>query len=195
MRAVFATLLFVTACSADIAPGTYLCGPEELCPDGLVCNGVDNICVNSSKQQPFTCADFNEIPGDDAPATAQDIGELPCVSLVRETKGCLPAGDVGDFYTFRVAAGCTSARISASVVYPIAFQSLTMQLGKAGETPTTIDKACPSSRAVPEGDGAACLDAPVTSGTWVLGVIPDGTGTCDGECKYNRYGFAMQISQ
>ena len=26
------------ACTADIAPSTYYCGPEGLCPDGLACN-------------------------------------------------------------------------------------------------------------------------------------------------------------
>ena len=124
MRAAMISILFVAACEPSIAPGTYLCGPEQLCPEGLKCNGgvdpagdgADNLCVSPSKAMPFECgARNNEVPGDDAPATAQSLGDLSCVSLVRETRGCLPAGDVGDFYTFRVVDGCTDVRVRASI--------------------------------------------------------------------------------
>jgi hypothetical protein len=196
MRAAFTFVAasFVAACSPDVAPGTYLCGPEELCPDGLVCNGPDNICVSPSAQQAFDCGKFSDVPGDDAPATAQDLGELTCVSLVREKRGCLPFGDSGDFYTFTVSSNCTNVRVKASVVYPVAFQSLALQVGKQGETPATVDSPCTGFRAPDEADAVSCLDAPVGPGTYTLSVIPDGAGNCDGNCRFNRYGLAVQVT-
>jgi len=134
------------------------------------------------------------VPGDDTPATAQGLGDMACVSLVRETRGCLPLGDIGDFYTFRVVDGCTNVKVQASIVYPVAFQSLTMQLGKAGETPVTLETPCAASRAHDEGEAVACLEAPVAPGSYVLSVIPDGTGQCDNACKFNRYGLAVQVT-
>ena len=193
MRAALALVLFA-ACTPDIAPGAYLCGPDSQCPDDLVCSGTTNICVTSVSAQPFACGDmFDEVPGDDAPASAQSLGELTCISLVREQKGCLPDGDVGDFYEFRVAANCTNARLRASVVYPLAFQHLVLQLGKIGETPMTIDSACPVSR--PDaGDDVSCLDTTVSAGSYIISVVPDGTGDCDGACKHNRYSLGVQVA-
>lgn len=196
MRGASSSLLVAVlgACAPDIAPGAYLCGPERLCPEGLACNGPDGVCVTESRAQPFACGAENaEVPGDDAPATAQDFGEMSCLSLVRERRGCLPDGDVGDFYTITISGSCTSAQLKATIVYPIAFQRLVMQLGKAGETPMTIDSECPP-RGDTSGDIASCLDATVAPGEYVLGVIPDGTGDCDGTCKHNRYGLAVQVT-
>ena len=194
MRALVLSTLFVAACSPDVAPGTYLCGPDSLCPDGLVCNGPDNICVSPSAQQAFECGKFADVPGDDAPATAQDLGALTCVSLVREKRGCLPGGDTGDFYTFTVDAACTNVRVKASVAFPVAFQSLALQLGKLGEMPQTIESPCLGIRGDQEGDAVACLDAPVGPGTYALGVVPSGADNCDGNCRYNRYGLAVQVT-
>jgi hypothetical protein len=194
MRAL-AILLLLAACDPDIAPGAYMCGPEEACPDGLACNRPDNLCVAPTAVKPFACGAANEeIPGDDAPATAQNLGELACISLVRGTRGCLPAGDVGDFYSFRVADGCTNVKVQASVVFPIAFESLALQLAKAGEAPVAITSACAANRATDEGEIVRCLEAPVDPGTYALGVVPDGTGDCDRACAFNRYGFAVQVT-
>jgi hypothetical protein len=203
MRAAFAALLFCAACEPSIASGTYLCGPEELCPEGLKCNrgvvgGTDEahqVCVSPGTAKPFECGDKNsDVPGDDAPATAQSLGDMQCVSLVAQRKGCLPAGDVGDFYTFRVADGCTNTKVQASVVFPLAWQSLVMQIGKLGETPVTVDTPCSGVRPSNEGEAVACLTAPVEPGTYAIGVIPDGTGNCGNECRFNRYGIAVQVT-
>ncbi|HLL24032.1 MAG TPA: hypothetical protein VK427_17990 [Kofleriaceae bacterium] len=194
MRIVFA-LAALAACAPDIAPGTYLCGPEQLCPDGLACNGPDNICVSPAFARPFACGAKNEdVAGDDTPATAQDLGELACISLVREKRSCMPPGDASDYYKFTVAEGCTNVRVQASVVYPIAFERLVLQLARVGEMPQTIDTACGTPRLPSDADARSCLTAPVTPGTYVLGVVPDGTDNCDGACAFNRYGLAVQVS-
>jgi hypothetical protein len=194
MRAVFAMLLFA-ACSPDIAPGTYLCGPEEQCPDDMKCDRATAICVSPNNAEPFSCGDRNvDEPSNETPATAQSIGDLACTSLVAEARSCLPAGDTGDFYTFRVLDGCTTARLRASVVFPLAFQRLVLQLGKQGETPATMDTQCPTNRTADDGNDVSCLDAQVAPGTYVLGVVPDGTGNCDNECRFNRYQVALQVT-
>jgi hypothetical protein len=195
MRAVLAMLLFSAACSPEIADGSYVCGPEELCPDGMRCNRETAVCVAPSNAAPFACGDDNvDVPSNETPATAQSIGDLACVSLVAEARSCLPAGDVGDFYTFRVVDGCTNARLRASVVFPIAFQHLVLQIAKQGESPMTIDSPCPGNRTNDDGEAVSCLDAPVSSGTYVIGVVPDGTGTCNNECRFNRYSLGLQVT-
>lgn len=194
MRAAIA-MLVLAACTPDIAPGTYVCGPEELCPEGLVCDRATTICELPSNAEPFACgADHPDVPGDDAPATAQTLGELACVSLVREVRSCLPEGDGGDFYTFRVADGCTNVRVTASVVYPVAFEGLALQLAREGEAPVTMETPCAAGRSTDAADAVTCLDAPVTPGTYVVGVVPDGTGDCGGQCRFTRYGFAVQVT-
>jgi hypothetical protein len=190
VRAVFATLL-LTACSPEIAPGTYACGPEELCPEGMACDRTTALCEN--RPQEFACGDRNpDVPGDDSPATAQSFGELQCVSLVQERRSCLPLGDAGDFFEFTVAPSCTASHVKARVTFPVAFQHVVLQLGKAGETPMTIETPCTTSD-TDDGSDSSCLDAPVSAGTYVLGVVPDGKGTCDNECRFNRYSVAVQI--
>lgn len=194
MRAAFA-LILLAACSPDIAPGSYKCGPEELCPDGLQCNRETAVCESPINAAPFACGDENvDVPSNETPATAQSIGDLACVSLVAEARSCLPAGDSGDFFTFRIADGCTSARLRASVVFPVAFQRLVLQIGKEGEAPVTIESPCAGNRTIDDGDDVTCLDAPVASGTYVIGVVPDGTGTCDNECRFNRYQLGLQVT-
>jgi hypothetical protein len=196
MRAiVLASVLALAACEPSIASGSYQCGPEQLCPEGFACNGVDGLCVAPGAAKPFVCgAEYGDVAGDDSPATARTLGELACVSFVSESRSCLPMGDTGDFYTFKVADGCTSSEVHASVLYPIAWQHLVLQLGKLGETPVTIESKCPTVRDVDDPLTASCLAAPVQPGTYVLGVIADGTGDCDGTCKFNRYTLGVQLA-
>jgi hypothetical protein len=194
MRAAFA-MLVLAACSPEIVPGSYVCGPEELCPDGTQCNRETAICELPINAKPFACGEDNvDVPSNETPATAQSIGDLACVSLVAEARSCLPAGDSGDFYMFRIADGCPTARLRASVVFSVAFERLVLQVGKQGEEPVTIESQCPGTRTADDGDDVVCLDAAVGSGTYVIGVVPDGTGNCDNECRFNRYQLGLQVT-
>lgn len=196
MRAlVIAALSFVAACEPSIASGSYQCGPEEMCPEGLACNRVDGLCVAPASVKPFACgAQYSDFAGDDTPATARTLGELDCISFVSETRSCLPSGDTGDFYTFKVADGCTAAHVHASVLHPIAWQHLVLQLAKVGEAPVTIESKCPTIREIDDPLTASCLEAPVQPGDYVIGVIADGSGDCAGDCKFNRYTLGVQIT-
>lgn len=194
MRAsILGLVLALAACTPEVAPGVYLCGPEQLCPEGQACNGPDNVCVLDTQARPFACGTFPDQPGDDQPATAQDLGELPCVSVLRENPGCLPAGDTGDFYRFTVADGCTAVAVTSAVTFPIAFQPVELQLAANG-TLMTIDTPCSSSRPIEEGEETRCLEMTLAPGeTYEIGAVPTGADNCDNECAYNRYNLTLQL--
>ena len=126
-------LLALAACTPDIAPGSYLCGPEGLCPEGQLCNGPDNICVLVSEARPFSCGTATDPDVlDDQPGAGTVLANLPCVSVPSETHGCLLDDDGQDFFQFDVPAGCAAVRVEASVSFPIAFQPLGLVFSTAG---------------------------------------------------------------
>lgn len=188
MRAVIA-FAALAACTPDIAPGTYLCGPEGLCPDGQACNGPDNVCVSEATVQPFACgAKYEDVPGDDTPATGQQQGELPCVSPVRVTEGCLPGGDPGDFFRFSTPATCAAVKVRATVEFPIAFGAVGLAFAAGDAAPTGVEMPCPPSRVPSEGHANRCFEMTLTPGaSYALGVALDGTEDCGGTCAHNRY--------
>lgn len=194
MRLVIVCLL-VAACTPDIAPGSYLCGPEQLCPEGQSCNGPDNVCVVTSAAMPFACETDLDPPGDDAPATAQPLGALDCVSALRVTKGCMSAGDVADWYQFDVPASCVTVQVEATLAFPIAYETLDLQLSTNLGPGSVVEGTCPPSRSPDEGEAQRCFEMTVTPGTrYALGVVPDGTGDCDRACAFNRYRLSMQLA-
>lgn len=193
MRAVSALALALAfplaACSADIAPGSYLCGPEGLCPEGQACNGPDNVCVSETTVQPFACGmKYEDVAGDDTPATGQPQGELPCVSPVRVTQGCLPGGDAGDFYRFSTPPACTAVELRATLEFPIAFAAVGLQFATNDGPASAVEMPCPASQVPSEGHANRCFEMTLAPGsTYALGVALDGTDDCGGTCAFNRY--------
>ena len=202
----FAPLLLVfAACTPEVATGVYACGPDELCPDGLACSRdavnkdgehlVTGLCVAPGAVKQFACGQQHaDVANDDSPATARTLGDLDCVSTLREAKSCLPQNDTGDFYTLTVPANCPTGNLRAAVTYPVSWQRLVLQVAKVGETPATVDVKCPGIQDDDNPLAKSCLDAPVSPGNYVIGVIADGTGNCDGDCKFNRYTLGVQIT-
>ncbi len=192
-RALLALVL--AACSPEIAPGAYLCGPEQLCPEGQACNAPDNVCVLESQAQPFACDPDFDPPGDDTPATAISVGTLACVSPVRELDGCMAAGDDADWHAIEIPDGCTAVQIEVTLAFPIAFEELGLQLSSAGGPGTAVGTPCGSSRAPDEGEALRCFEMTVTpGGRYAVGVVAEGTGTCDGACAFNRYRLRVQLA-
>lgn len=194
MRAALA-LAAVVACTPEVVPGSYLCGPERLCPEGQACNGPNNICVRARDAQPFVCGvpDFD----DDFPQTGTPLEGLACPSLSLELAGCVGAADVVDFYQLDVPAGCAAARIEVSVTYPIAFQAVGLRLSTAGGAPATVETPCPGSAAVVTGNDVRCFSQEVSAGGhYAIGVALDdpGEGDCDGDCRHNRYRFRFRLA-
>lgn len=189
--------ILLVACTPTITPGSYLCGPEQLCPEGQACNGPDNVCVRAPNAQPFACDPEAVDPaGDDAPATGTVVGDLLCVSSVIVMTGCLRAEDPSDWVQFDVPTGCTAVGVTAKVTYPIAFQPLALQIAKGTEAPQQMDTACPSSAELVEGEDERCLDMTLEPGAhYALGIVHDDAANadCDGACRSNRYQLRFQL--
>lgn len=194
MRLVPAILLALAACAPEITPGTYLCGEEELCPEGQACDGVTNTCELPTAARPFTCGDeVDEIEPNDAFTSAQSVGALQCVSRVAEIHGCSREdGSAEDWFSFDVPA-CTTVRATARATFPLAYEPLVVELRDANGGVRATAEPCASDD-VSDGDTELCIDAQVTpSAGYAIRIAGSGTADCDGECAYNRYTLTVQL--
>ena len=196
MRAAIAFVL-LAACSPSIAPGSYECGPEELCPEGEACNGPDGMCVTAAIAEPFSCASG---VGDVEPNDTFDTGSNPlgtdvCVTLPAQISGCVNAGDSEDWYVLHVKDTCTAAQIDTRVVFPIAFEPLVVEVRAAdGSTVASGTDCAGTSDAF--GDHSTCVKTPVAAGgRYAVRVVRAGVQNCGGECAYNRYTATIQLTQ
>lgn len=188
-------LAFVlAACSPEIPSGSYRCGPDQACPEGQLCNGPDNTCVQASTAQPFACLPKQEHEPDNAPAMATDMGAFACVSNVYTFDGCLAPGDTQDWFKLTTPAGCTAIQAEVRISYPISYETLGVQLGDAGGAKMTDDVAC-KTQSGGLADDDRCITQPITgSTTYTIEVKPAGGGDCDGACNYNRYTLSVQVT-
>ena len=181
-------------CTPDIGSGSYLCGPENECPEGQSCDGVDGTCVFTNTQRPFACEPTREHEPDNTPDQAITIAGLACVSTPHIDDGCLAAADGQDWIRFRVPASCLAVQVEARVTFPVAWEPVTFELWDL--TSTTLiasDAMCKSAAA--SGEDAGCITSPVTvDGTYGIKVRPAGGGDCGGACNYNRYQLTVQLS-
>jgi hypothetical protein len=187
-------VLAASACTAEIAPGAYLCGPEQLCPEGLACNGTDNTCVLASEALPFACG-VADPAGDDVPTAGQVVANLACVSPIRESKGCLLQNDIGDWYQFDVPGNCAAVQIEARITFPIAFEQVAMQLSTDDGPGVAVDGPCSSALPPDLGDTARCFKMTVANGSHhAIGLVHSGLENCGGGCANNRYTLSLQLS-
>ena len=192
-------LLALAACSPDIATGAYLCGAEESCPEGQVCNGADNTCVIPTSATAFACDPMAEIhePDQDA-AHAAMLGAIDCVSQPVNINGCLANNDKDDWFTFATKPECTSQAIAASIASPIAFEPVTLELYDAtGATKLATAADTCTSVQPPDlsGESTLCIAQMLTpGGAYALRVTPTGTANCAGACAFNRYRLVLQTS-
>jgi len=186
-------ILSVTACSADIAPGTYFCGPEESCPEGQVCNGTDNICTSPGNVSPFAC-DIPDRTDDDSPATGLVLANLTCVSAPRNLRACLVDGDPGDWFQFDVPDNCNGVQIEARLTFPIAYEPVAMQLASNNGDPVDADSPC-EVETQNAGEDVRCFRQTVDNGSHhAIGLVHSNTANCDGACAHNRYTLDFQLS-
>lgn len=192
MRAAFLALVLCGACTPDIVAGAYLCGPEQACPDGQVCNGPDNVCVLPGAALPFDCGTkITEVEPNNASTAAQAIPNLACVSPLVQVKGCTPTADTEDWFVFDVPAQCTTSVATVRLSYPLAFEQLS--LGLDGTATGTV-AACGVNIAPDDGSDVVCLEQPVAAGSkHTVRVARSGVGNCDGECGFNRYTLSLQL--
>jgi hypothetical protein len=192
MRAAIVLALGLAACSPDILSGSYLCGPDQSCPTDQACNGSDNTCVIASTASPFACTTKEEHEPDNTPAQGLAVGALDCVSTTFSQHGCLAAGDTADWFTLTAPTGCTALAINIRVTYPIAFETVGVNL--TDPTGTLIASDAPCKVAGTAGDDDRCLVQTITPGSsYAIQVKPAGGGDCDGKCNFNRYTLAIQL--
>jgi hypothetical protein len=190
-----AALAALAGCNPDIASGSYLCGPEGLCPEGQVCNGPDNRCVLPGEAQAFACGAAFDPSGDDAPATGTEVQDLTCSSVSTSTDGCLGGADERDFFQLDVPAECAASRIEASVSFPIAFQPVRLLLSVGGAAPEQVETPCPPSLSPAEGHGLSCFSQAALAGQhYAIGVIRAGDADCGGACRHNRYALRFRLA-
>jgi hypothetical protein len=187
-------LVAVAGCSPEIAPGSYLCGQNQLCPPEQVCDGPTGTCVLASVAEPFACDPATLHEPDDTPAQARPLGALDCVSQPVVVQGCLAEGDAKNWVQFAVPGNCVTVAVSAVVQFPLAFEPLALELiDDATTSSLAVDGAC--ARAVTNnGYVERCVTQPLTPGhSYALSVAPAGGNDCAGNCAYNRYSLTVQL--
>jgi hypothetical protein len=186
-------LLALVACSPEIPSGSYLCGPNETCPDGQACDGPTNMCVTASTAAAFACDPMDEHEPDNTPQTGTAIPTLSCVSPPVTEHGCLASGDAGDWYRFTAPTSCVAVEVQIRLAYPTAFEPLAIVLADEAGTQVATDTTCKTTAA--GGDDSRCLTMPLTGGqTYTIEVKPVGGDDCDGMCGFNRYTLVVQTA-
>src|SRR4051812_39624284 len=122
MRAAVLLAVSLAACAPDIVSDSYLCGPNESCPEDQVCNGADNHCVLPSSKKPFSCTPQVVTEPDDTAADAHPIPQLGCSSVPYVEDNCMPEHDAEDWVKLDAPTGCSSnIEIQARVSFPLAW--------------------------------------------------------------------------
>ncbi len=193
MRAAMFALA-LAACSPEIAPGSYYCGPEQACPEDQECDGPTNLCVLPSAAQPFACAPGAELEPNDSFANAQELAtNLTCVSRVVEALGCEERNDGEDWFSFDVPGNCVAVAVDARLTFPIAFETLELELRDASGATLATGGAC-SNEAADDADDRRCLRQTVAAGgRYAVRIARSGAGTCEGACSHNRYTLNLQL--
>lgn len=194
MRVLLFPALLLAACAPDIAPGAYLCGPEQVCPDEQVCDGVTNICVLRSQAKPFACPDMStEVEPNDDTNNAQVIPNLTCASRPAEVVGCTRDLDEADVFEFAVPAACTTVGVDLRLTFPLAFEVLGLELRDATGGVIATGTACPQAEP-DDGDEQRCIEQTLTPGAnYTVRVARTGEGDCGGACAHNRYRLTLQL--
>lgn len=193
MRAAFLWIAF-TACTPDIAPGSYLCGPEQVCPDDQACDGLTNTCVLPSQVRLFACpTDANEVEPNNAASSAQQVTNLACVSPTAEVIGCSKDQDEEDWFQFNVPATCTTVGVEARLTFPLAFEVLSLELRNDSGAVLSTGDTCLQSEP-DDGNEQRCLAMALTpGGRYAIRIARTGEGKCGGACAHNRYTLGIQL--
>ena len=200
MRMLAASLLVVaSACSAEIAPDTYFCGPERLCPEGLACNNLDNVCTVPTGVQAFDCVDqlgmtIPDRNDDDTPTSGFDVTNEGSCLQNRELRACLFENDPGDWFQFDLADSCgTSVKMTGRLTFAVAFEPVAVHLSVEDGTPMPIDVECDQTSSA-AGQTQRCFEMALTGNThYAVGMVHSEVDNCDGECRHNRYVLDLRL--
>jgi hypothetical protein len=201
MRALAIAAFFVgigagTGCKAEVGNDTYFCGVEADCPEGQLCNGPNNRCVNAASAEPFACEQALENEPDNTIAQAFALPHLDCISPLSMQPGCIADHDDGDWYTFAVPEDCTAVVAHIHISYPIAYEELPFEISDVDGTTLEHSTECGPNETSLAALGLVdrCLKRTVTPGmTYGIHIIADPTLSCDGDCAFNRYTLTVSL--
>lgn len=184
----------ITACSPDIAPGTYFCGPEKLCPPDLICHEPTFVCESAFDAEPFLCPEGTELAEpDNELATARNLPVSCGNTVLSAENGCLVSDETVDLFALDMPASCagTAPRLELQIRYPVAFRPLRLELLDANGVVLATSTLC-----TPELESAGtdwqCLSYAPTEAVLYVRVGPDPEGpNCDGACDYNQYWLSI----
>jgi hypothetical protein len=194
MKAALLLVAVTAACTPEIVPGSYFCGPEQSCPEGQACDGLENICVLPTAAKPFACTNSTEIEPNDTFAAAQPVlTGSSCATNPAEVQGCTGSGDGQDYFGFDVPPQCTVVSANVRLAFPLAFEPLAVKLVDEAGATLAEGTQCPDDSPL-DGDTRLCLEGNVVpGGTFAVVVSATGEDTCDGACAYNRYDLSVQL--
>ncbi len=189
--ATVVAIVAATACTPDIGPGTYWCGPERLCPPDQACNDNTFTCEFADRAERFSCpADTESYEPDEDTASARDVGAITCGgTLLGGVAGCIASKGNVDLYRFELATTCSGPdpHVEVRLSYPFALVGLEVELlDDAGAVVTTSELCSDSLNR--SGKDRQCLDATISPGVYYVRVkaIAD-SPDCGGDCHNNQY--------
>ena len=194
MRAWIVVSVALVGCAPEIAPGAYLCGPEQACPEEQVCDGVTNTCVLRSQAKPFACSVLQtEVEPNDNANDGQVIDNLSCASRPAEIVGCTRDLDGEDWFQFDAPAVCSTVSVDLRLTFPLAFEILELDLRDAGGAVIATGTTCASSE-TDDGDEQRCIEKSlIPGGHYTVRIARTGEGDCRGACAHNRYTLTLQL--
>jgi hypothetical protein len=187
-----ASVALAAACVPEIGGGTYFCGPERLCPPGLVCDDSSYTCELDAVARPFSCpAGSEDSEPDDSLAAATAIGTLECGrTLLDDLIGCMAEGDTVDYFRFEHTNVCSGQdpHIEILLRFPVAMAPLRVELlDEQGQVIQTGEHCTQPGDFTGTDRHCLRLDPPPLGVYYVrVSLDPDGPD-CGGQCRYNRY--------
>jgi hypothetical protein len=172
----------IAGCAPDIATGTYFCGIEQACPPDQACNGPDNTCVTKGSEVAFSCTN-----------SGATIPTLGCITAPIVLPDCFAAGARSNMYSFTTPSGCASLEVDLSVVYPLAFEQVDVQLWQ-GATMVATSSTCSATTAAGGSESRCLVASGVATGSAYTAVVVPAGRDCNGACNFNRYELTIELS-
>jgi hypothetical protein len=191
MARLLVLLMLVAACTPEIGPDTYFCGPERFCPPDLVCDDNSFSCVADFQAESFSCPEGSEMfEPDDSRADGAEVGNVVCGDVVvTGLEGCI-VGDDADYVMLENDLDCngTDPHFEIKVRFPVATAALIVEVLDAdGEVLTTAEDCTPAQNFSGREHRCAAV-SPETGATYFVRIrIDPEAGDCDGDCRHNQY--------
>ncbi len=200
LRCASLAVLFCAAasCSPEIGAGTYFCGPDKLCPEGLVCDEPTTICERDFAARPFECPAGSEAgEPDDTLDQAPELGTFACgaTAPLSSARGCIDSPSAIDLYKFEYDDECSGIGpfVSVRLRHPIGLGGLQVELLDASGALVKAAEPCTLAGDF-SGTELLCIDETLASGSYFLRVTAPADATnCDGDCHYNRYSLSLSF--